>query len=33
MILVDANLLIYAYDPRSPFHEKARQWLEGLIVA
>ena len=27
MILVDANLLIYAYDLASPFHSEARKWL------
>jgi hypothetical protein len=31
MIIPDANLLIYAYDERSPFHAKARTWLEGLL--
>ena len=28
MILVDANLLIYAYDSASAHHELARGWLE-----
>lgn len=28
MILVDANILIYAYHPRSPFHERAKTWVE-----
>ena len=28
MILVDANLLLYAYDSESPHHEASRQWLE-----
>ena len=28
MILLDANLLIYAYDLSSPFHEPARSWIE-----
>lgn len=28
MILVDANLLLYAYDPSSLHHEAARDWLE-----
>ncbi|MEM6792538.1 MAG: TA system VapC family ribonuclease toxin [Acidobacteriota bacterium] len=28
MILLDANVLIYAYDSRSPFHEHAKSWLE-----
>ncbi len=31
MKLVDTNLLIYAYDTTSPFHAKARKWLEGLV--
>lgn len=26
MILPDANILIYAHDERSPFHQKAHQW-------
>jgi uncharacterized protein len=28
MILVDANLLLYAYDAQSPMHQNARRWLE-----
>jgi uncharacterized protein len=31
VILVDANLLIYAYNLSSPFHEPARRWLEGIF--
>ncbi len=31
MILVDANLLLYAYDRSSPHHEAAREWLEGAL--
>ena len=31
MILVDANLLLYAYDSRSPRHEVARTWLEATL--
>lgn len=31
MILVDANLLIYAYHPRSPHHDQASSWLEGIL--
>ena len=31
MILVDANLLIYAYHPRAENHEKSRAWLEGAL--
>ena len=28
MILVDANLPLYAYDRSSPHHEAARRWFE-----
>ncbi len=31
MILVDANLLIYAVDADSPHHATARQWLEETL--
>lgn len=31
MILVDANLLLYAYDASSPQHEPARRWLENVM--
>lgn len=31
MILIDANLLLYAYHPRSPAHERARAWLESTL--
>lgn len=31
MILVDANLLIHAYHPRSPHHDLARRWLESVL--
>ena len=31
MILVDANLLIYALDRDSPHHKPARKWLEGAL--
>ena len=31
MILVDANILIYATDPRSARHEQARSWLDGEL--
>lgn len=31
MILVDANLLLYAYHPRAEQHEKSRTWLEGVL--
>ncbi|HEU0154804.1 MAG TPA: type II toxin-antitoxin system VapC family toxin [Stellaceae bacterium] len=32
MILVDANLLLYAYHPRAAQHEKSRAWLEGVLA-
>ena len=28
MIILDANLLLYAYDSESPHHAKARAWVE-----
>ena len=28
MILVDANVLLYAYQPRSEFHQRCRAWVE-----
>lgn len=28
MILIDANLLLHAYNPRSADHEGSREWLE-----
>jgi toxin-antitoxin system PIN domain toxin len=31
LILVDANLLLYAYDPSSERHEAARRWLESVL--
>ncbi len=31
MILVDANLLIYAVDSDSAHHGKARRWLEDVL--
>jgi uncharacterized protein len=31
MILVDANLLLYAYHPRAEQHEKSRGWLEAVL--
>ena len=31
MILVDANLLLYAYHPRAAQHEKSRVWLERVL--
>lgn len=32
MILVDANLLLYAYDSAAPEHRKARAWLEDVLA-
>ena len=32
MILIDANLLIYAYDTTSPHNARARQWLEDVMA-
>lgn len=31
MILVDANLLLYAYHPRAEQHKASRQWLEAIL--
>ncbi len=31
MILVDANLLLYAYHPRAEQHERSRAWLEAAL--
>jgi len=31
MILVDANLLIYAVNKDSPHHDTARRWLEEIL--
>ncbi len=31
MILVDANLLIYAVDSDAPHHARARRWLEDAL--
>jgi toxin-antitoxin system PIN domain toxin len=31
VILVDANLLLYAYDPDSSQHEVSRRWLEEVL--
>lgn len=32
MILVDANLLLYAYHPRAQQHEASRGWLESALA-
>lgn len=31
MFLVDANVLLYAVNKRSPHHEEARAWLDGML--
>ena len=31
MILPDANLLLYAYDSESPFHQTTARWWESLL--
>lgn len=31
MILVDANLLLYAYHPRAEVHGAAKAWLESIL--
>jgi toxin-antitoxin system PIN domain toxin len=31
MILIDANLLLYAYDPNSRHHMAAKSWLEATL--
>lgn len=31
MILVDANLLLFAYNPRAPEHDISRRWLEDAL--
>lgn len=31
MILIDANLLLYAYDSSSPRHDVARRWFEDVM--
>ena len=31
MNLIDANLLLYAYNPRSEFHAVSRAWLEAML--
>lgn len=31
MTLLDANVLLYAYDPRSEHHEACRAWLEDAL--
>lgn len=33
MIIPDVNLLIYAYNPEAPDHERAREWWEASLSA
>lgn len=30
-MIVDANILLYAVDETSPFHDRARSWLESAL--
>jgi uncharacterized protein len=30
-VIVDANILLYAVDGSSPFHEPSREWLEAAL--
>jgi uncharacterized protein len=32
MILIDANLLLHAYNPRSVEHDASRTWLESVLT-
>ncbi|MGD9852567.1 MAG: TA system VapC family ribonuclease toxin [Nitrospirales bacterium] len=32
MILIDANLLLYAYHPKAVQHDPSRAWLEGCLA-
>jgi predicted nucleic acid-binding protein len=31
MILIDANLLLHAYNPRAAEHEASKTWLEAVL--
>lgn len=31
MIIPDTNLILYAYDASSPYHEKSRRWFESAL--
>ena len=33
MIVIDANILLYAHDTASPAHARSRAWLEATIAA
>lgn len=32
MIFPDVNMLLYAYDVKSPFHDDARAWFEDVLA-
>ena len=32
MIIPDVNILVYAYDSTSPWHERAREWWQQTLV-
>jgi toxin-antitoxin system PIN domain toxin len=32
MILIDVNILVYAYNTSSEFHERAREWLDNILT-
>ncbi len=32
MIVLDANLLVYAYHPQSPLHQRAKTWVEAAFA-
>jgi toxin-antitoxin system PIN domain toxin len=32
VILIDANLLLYAYHPRAEHHERSKEWLESVLA-
>ncbi|MCU0242034.1 MAG: type II toxin-antitoxin system VapC family toxin [Vicinamibacteria bacterium] len=32
MILIDANILLYAYHPKVPEHKRAAAWLESVLA-
>lgn len=33
MIIPDLNLLLYAYNPHMPQHDRARRWFMNLMAA
>lgn len=33
MIVIDVNLLIYAYSKKSPHHRRAKEWLEAVLAS